>query len=389
MREVTGAIIAIELVLCSVFVPVAFLGGLAGKLYQQFAVTVATAVVISGVVALTLTPALCALLLKRRTVNRACSARSTRVSRFARSYLRRRRWDCDACSRRCDVRARHRRRRAAVQARARSLVPPEDQGYLFGAVVLPDGATLRAPAGGSAMQKVLAENPAVEHVFMINGFDLIGGGNKTNSATLFITLKPWDERAQRRRRRQVRAAKGAARSPKASVFAFNPVPIRGLGHRRRLGDVRPGPRRRRPEQAQRRRAAIRRRLAQATRSRRHQYLLPPDGAADARRGRSREGRRAGRAGQRPLRRAAKHDGRALRQRLQQVRPHLPGADPGGRRVPRAARGSRQRLRALVHDGRDDAGEEHARRSRASSDRSRSIATTAFSPPRSSAATRRR
>src|SRR6185437_7718136 len=64
MREVTGAIIAIELVLCSVFIPVAFLGGLAGKLYQQFAVTVATAVVISGVIALTLTPALCALLLK-------------------------------------------------------------------------------------------------------------------------------------------------------------------------------------------------------------------------------------------------------------------------------------------------------------------------------------
>src|SRR4029079_9965447 len=64
MREVTGAIIAIELVLVSVFVPVAFLGGLAGRLYQQFAVTVATAVTISGVVALTLTPALCALLLK-------------------------------------------------------------------------------------------------------------------------------------------------------------------------------------------------------------------------------------------------------------------------------------------------------------------------------------
>ena len=64
MREVTGAIIAIELVLLAVFVPVAFLGGLAGQLYKQFAVTVATAVIISGVIALTLTPALCALLLK-------------------------------------------------------------------------------------------------------------------------------------------------------------------------------------------------------------------------------------------------------------------------------------------------------------------------------------
>ena len=80
MREVTGAIIAIELVLISVFVPVAFLGGLAGKLYQQFAVTVVTAVVISGLVALTLTPALCALLLKpQHGENRAVPAVQPRL----------------------------------------------------------------------------------------------------------------------------------------------------------------------------------------------------------------------------------------------------------------------------------------------------------------------
>ncbi len=78
MREVTGAIVAIELVLISVFVPVAFLGGLAGKLYQQFAVTVVTAVTISGLVALTLTPAMCALALKRQQHARTgCSGRST------------------------------------------------------------------------------------------------------------------------------------------------------------------------------------------------------------------------------------------------------------------------------------------------------------------------
>ena len=66
MREVTAAIIAIELVLCSVFIPVAFLGGIAGRLYQQFAVTVVTAVLLSGITALTLTPAMCAILLKRQ-----------------------------------------------------------------------------------------------------------------------------------------------------------------------------------------------------------------------------------------------------------------------------------------------------------------------------------
>jgi len=111
-----------------------------------------------------------------------------------------------------------------------SLVPPEDQGYLFGAVVLPDGATLsRTGKVGAAMQKILTEHPAVEHVFMINGFDLIGGGNKTSSATLFITLKPWDERkASAEDIVKFVGARGSGVS-EGLVFAFNPVPIRGLG----------------------------------------------------------------------------------------------------------------------------------------------------------------
>src|SRR5712692_6509095 len=232
MREVTGAIIAIELVLCSVFVPVAFLGGLAGRLYQQFAVTVTTAVVISGVVALTLTPALCALLLKP----------SHGESRIFRPFNQGFAWLVSAYTDGVRWVAHH-----AVLAFAGfalvitctaallkfvpgSLVPPEDQGYLFRAVVLPDGATLsRTGKVGAAMQKVLTEHPAVEHVFMINGFDLIGGGNKTSSATLFITLKPWDERkASAEDIVKFVGAKGAAVS-EGLVFAFNPVPIRGLG----------------------------------------------------------------------------------------------------------------------------------------------------------------
>ena len=232
MREVTGAIIAIELVLCSVFVPVAFLGGLAGKLYQQFAVTVTTAVVISGVVALTLTPALCALLLKRshgesrlfRPFNRGFAAL---VSLYTNGV----RWVANHVAVSLTMFALV---IAATVGLLRhvpgSLVPLEDQGYLFGAVVLPDGATLsRTGKVGSAMQKALTEHPAVEHVFMINGFDLIGGGNKTSSATLFITLKPWDERsASADDVVKFVGAKGAGQT-EGLVFAFNPVPIRGLG----------------------------------------------------------------------------------------------------------------------------------------------------------------
>ncbi|MGC2518406.1 MAG: multidrug efflux RND transporter permease subunit [Burkholderiales bacterium] len=232
MREVTGAIIAIELVLCSVFVPVAFLGGLAGQLYKQFAVTVTTAVVISGVIALTLTPALCALLLKRSHKESPLFAPFNRgFAALVSGYIG-------------GVRLVIRHAVLALAAFALliatvawlfkhipgSLVPPEDQGYVFGAVVLPDGATLgRTGKVGAAIQEILSRHPAVEHVFVVNGFDLIGGGNKTNAATLFITLKPWEERsATADDVVKFVGMKGAAFAD-GLVFAFNPPPIRGLG----------------------------------------------------------------------------------------------------------------------------------------------------------------
>jgi HAE1 family hydrophobic/amphiphilic exporter-1/multidrug efflux pump len=232
MREVTGAIIAIELVLCSVFIPVAFLGGLAGRLYQQFAVTVTTAVVISGVVALTLTPAMCALLLKRshgesrvfRPFNRGFALLVSVYTRSVRWLAQHGAISLGAFALIIAATA------GLLRYVPGSLVPLEDQGYLFGAVVLPDGATLsRTGKVGAAMQKALTEHPAVEHVFMINGFDLIGGGNKTSSATLFITLKAWDDRsASADDIVKFVGAKGAGVT-EGLVFAFNPVPIRGLG----------------------------------------------------------------------------------------------------------------------------------------------------------------
>ena len=232
MREVTGAIIAIELVLVSVFIPVAFLGGLAGKLYQQFAVTVATAVVISGLVALTLTPALCALLLKPQHKEPALFRPFNRAFAWlTRTYLG-------------GVNLALRQVVGSVfifvaviglsgllfKVVPGSFVPSEDQGYIFGAIILPDGATLsRTGAVGAKLQKMVAENPAVEHMFVVTGFDLIGGGNKTNAATTFIPLKPWDQRSESAEAvtRDV-SAKGGTLS-EGIVLAFNPPPIRGLG----------------------------------------------------------------------------------------------------------------------------------------------------------------
>ena len=232
MHEVTGAIVAIELVLVSVFVPVAFLGGLAGKLYQQFAVTVATAVTISGLVALTLTPALCALLLKPQHIeNRLFRPFNRAFAGLTRFYL--------SCVR---VTARH--RVIALVAFVGILgvdaflfrtvpggfVPPEDQGYIIGSLTLPDAATLqRTQEVGAVLQKILLAHPAVEHVFVVNGFDVIAGANKTNAATIFIPLKLWDERKATADDVTKYVIAQGATLPQGTVLAFNPAAIRGLG----------------------------------------------------------------------------------------------------------------------------------------------------------------
>ena len=233
MDEVSGAVIGIVLVLCAVFVPVAFLGGIAGQLYRQFAVTVAIAVVISGFTALTLTPALCALLLK------SADHDSRLFAPFNRGFD----W----------LRARF---LAVVQASLRhrvislaaflgvvalvavlfvrvpgSFVPAEDQGYVYGSVQLPDGATLeRTRRLTGDVSRIAVEHPGVQNALAINGYDLIGGGNKTNAATLFIPLKHWDERKEMPAQSVARdlIMKGSGLRD-GLVLAFNPPSIRGLG----------------------------------------------------------------------------------------------------------------------------------------------------------------
>jgi multidrug efflux pump len=232
MREVTGAIIAIELVLVSVFVPVAFLGGLAGKLYQQFAVTVATAVTISGLIALTLTPALCALLLKPQHIE----------SRLFRPFNRSFAWLTRTYLRGVRLTVRHAIIAVGIfviilgadallfRTVPGGFVPSEDQGYLLGSLTLPEAATLqRTQEVGAAVQKVLLGHPAVEHVFVVNGLDVIAGANKTNAATIFIPLKPWDERKTSAEELAKYVIAEGAKLPQATLLAFNPASIRGLG----------------------------------------------------------------------------------------------------------------------------------------------------------------
>ena len=234
MREVSGAVVGIVLVLCAVFIPVAFLGGIAGQLYRQFAVTVAIAVVISGVVALTLTPALCALLLKPEH-----GARSERLFRpFNNGFAwvtRRFLWAVDL--------ALHHRAVALLLFAGLiagaaflftrvpgSFVPPEDQGYIIAAAALPDGATLeRTSKSTEQLRQMMKDNQAMENFFIVNGFDLIGGGSKSNSATIFVPMKPWEQRQQSSQQLAGEVSGKGFALADGIAFAFNPPAILGLG----------------------------------------------------------------------------------------------------------------------------------------------------------------
>lgn len=232
MREVSGAVVAIVLVLSAVFIPVAFLGGIAGKLYQQFAVTVALSVVLSGVVALTLTPALCAVLLKPthtepkafRWFNKAFGALTEGYTKLVDKTLH------------------HRILGTSVFALVivasvvlfklvpGGFVPPEDQGYLISALVLPDGASLqRTQKAGESFQAKLVQDPGVARVFVIAGNDIIGGGLKTNAGTIFIPLKDWDERKESAEQLAKKFTGLGMGMPDGMALVFNPPPIRGLG----------------------------------------------------------------------------------------------------------------------------------------------------------------
>ena len=236
MREVQYAVIGIVLALCAVFIPVAFLGGIAGQLYRQFAVTVAIAVVLSGVTALTLTPALCAILLKQgdhsagwfdgvfRTFNRGLAWTTRHFLGGVDFVLARRIIAMTAfAALLCIV-------GFLFWKIPGSFVPPEDQGYIIAAVQLPDGATLeRTSRTTEQLRQMMADNHAIANFFIVNGFDLIGGGNKGNAATIFAPMKPWSERKQTSLQLANEVSGKGFMLSDGIAFAFNPPAIQGLG----------------------------------------------------------------------------------------------------------------------------------------------------------------
>ncbi|MFL4993814.1 MAG: efflux RND transporter permease subunit, partial [Microvirga sp.] len=202
MQEVSGPVIAVVLVLCAVFIPVSFLGGLAGELYRQFAVTIAVSVVISGIVALTLTPALCALLLKEghsepwlpfRIFNRGFDWATRTFTSGTAFFLRHALIALVLIGGMLGVTW------LLFERVPGGLVPAEDLGNVFVVTALPPAASLDRTLDITAkVSEELKRNPAVADVVTIAGFDLLSGAQKTNAGVSFVTLKDWSERTDPR-----------------------------------------------------------------------------------------------------------------------------------------------------------------------------------------------
>ena len=234
MREVTGPVIAIMLVLISVFVPIAFIGGLAGELYRQFAITISISVMISGVVALTLTPALCATILRPE---------HKQVGAFFQWFNRVFGW----VTRHYTAGVAWMLKRAVVgvllflgmvlvtvqlwRATPTSLVPDEDQGYYIAAVFLPDGASLqRTDKVVQQVTEAIKSNPANEYAVAFTGMDFLGGSFKNSAATIFASMKPWEERSLPSGALVGEFYGKTAGIKEGLALAFNPPAIFGLGN---------------------------------------------------------------------------------------------------------------------------------------------------------------
>ncbi|STQ91562.1 efflux RND transporter permease subunit [Iodobacter fluviatilis] len=235
MQEVSGPVVAIVLVLCAVFLPVAFMSGMTGVMYQQFAITISISVIISGIVALTLSPALCALLLKsdHHEPARFFVWFNRFFERITGGYIA----GVKFLNRRVGVAfvlfAGILASTAALYALVPgSLVPAEDQGTMFVSVALPDAASLaRSRQVSAESDTALSQLAEVNNVTTFTGFDILSGSKLTNHATSFVTLKPWDERkghGQDSFSLAEKVMQNARSIQNGLIAAFTPPPIMGM-----------------------------------------------------------------------------------------------------------------------------------------------------------------
>jgi HAE1 family hydrophobic/amphiphilic exporter-1 len=239
MEEVSGPVIAIALILAAVFVPTAFVPGITGQLYRQFAVTIAISVLFSAFNALTLSPALSALMLKPRKesrgplgaffrwFNRVFGTATDGYVSWCKHLIHK--WGFAFLLLGLVVLA------AAFFGKRlpRSFLPDEDQGYIYAGLQLPDAASLqRSSEASREAERIILETPGVENVTAIMGYSLLSGVNATYSSFYFISLKPWEERKTPETSYEgikTHLQRALSKVPSGLAFSFPPPAIPGVG----------------------------------------------------------------------------------------------------------------------------------------------------------------
>ena len=239
MDDVQGPVIAIALVLCAVFVPVAFMGGITGQLYRQFALTLSVSVLFSAITALTLTPALCTMILKPHSKKKSLMSYFNGAFNFVfgkatDAYV----WSVKKILRLSIIfilllfciwgGAGY-----LLEKLPTGFVPNEDQGYFFIAVTLPDGASLdRTDALSKRSEEFIMKIPGVKRVVTMGGLNIINNTFNSNTYTVVIALDPWDERKTKEKSIKTIMMKAKTELdsyPEATAMVVLPPPIPGLG----------------------------------------------------------------------------------------------------------------------------------------------------------------
>ncbi|MBC8127388.1 MAG: efflux RND transporter permease subunit, partial [Gloeobacteraceae cyanobacterium ES-bin-144] len=240
MQEVSGPVVAIALILCAVFVPVAFMGGVTGRLYQQFAITIAVSVIFSAINALTLSPALSALLLRKPTPGRGP------IAWFFKKFNAFFDWIIERYGRIVGGLT----RKATFSMLLLVIVcggiwglgkivpggfiPDEDKGYMFVAIELPEGSSLqRSDEILKQVEEIVNSTHGVRSALALSGMNILNNLNVPNAALMFIGLEDWEERkAPELHAKEIAATwnKKFAAIPGARIFAFGPPPLPGYGN---------------------------------------------------------------------------------------------------------------------------------------------------------------
>jgi hydrophobic/amphiphilic exporter-1 (mainly G- bacteria), HAE1 family len=244
MEELSGPVVGIALVLSSVFVPTAFIPGITGRLYQQFAVTIGISVVLSAFNALTLSPALAGLLLRPKPAPTPTERRGA-LGRFFDAFNRYWERSTDGFVRWSDVVIRKGALVLVLLAACglagaffgsrlpSSFLPDEDQGYLYINMQLPNAAALeRTGAAARDVERILAATPGVRYTTSVVGFSLLSFVRTSYNAFFFVTFKPWSDRKARAEQYQAikaRLNQQLRQLPQGTVFSFSPPAIPGVG----------------------------------------------------------------------------------------------------------------------------------------------------------------